>query len=92
MEQMRNGKRGKAMDHENVVSEWHPFKMKHTKAFQWPASGGGLRRGWAQGAERKNQRRRCRNVQPALGLCSYVLTSFSVALFPWLADQCGRLY
>lgn len=27
-------------------------------------------REWAQGVGRKNQRRRCRNVQPALGFCS----------------------
>lgn len=46
------------MDHENVASEWHPFKIKHTKLFQWPASGGELGRGelgrgWAQGSRQE---------------------------------------
>lgn len=28
------------MDRENVASEWYPFRIKQTKAFQCPASGG----------------------------------------------------
>lgn len=50
MEQVRNGKQ--RMDCENVASEWCPFKIKWTRAFQCQASGGGVGRGWAQGALR----------------------------------------
>lgn len=43
----------KKTDHENVASERHPFKIKHTKVFLWPASGGELGRGWTQGSRQE---------------------------------------
>jgi hypothetical protein len=50
------------MKHENVASEWYPFKIKPTKAFQCPAMEEELGGNRPKGQGERNQRRRYRNA------------------------------